>query len=226
MATQVEVINLALGNIAQAPIGSISEASVQAETAVRVWDPCRKESLGGHDWPFASVVATLSLSATYGTLTTSGLYAGEYVYAYDYPDSCLALWKVYEEGKADKSVSRDFRKVYDHVNSQNVILTNVENALGEYTFDVTDTSFWDSDFITAMSYRLAAAMAMQLTGDPQLALTMMKTFTEIMGDAKRTSSLENNPDKVKEGTSQFIDARGGSEIGTSQFDPSNIHPNG
>lgn len=226
MATQVEIINLALGHIAQAPIASISEASVQAETAVRVWETCRKETLRGHDWAFATVVATLTLSATYGTLTTSGLYAGDYVYAYQYPSNCLAMWHIYGESLADKSVGEDFRELYDPINSAKVLVTNVQDALGEYTFDVTDPQYYDSTFVTMLSYRLAAAMAMPLTGDPQLAVTMMQTFTTMMSEAERMSSYENNPDHIKEGTSAFIDARGGYTSQQCYFDPDNIHPNG
>lgn len=226
MATQVEIINLALGHLAQAPISSITEASVQAQTAMRVWDTARKESLRGHDWAFATVVASLTLNTTYATLSTSGLYAGDYIYAYDYPANCLAMWHVYNESLADKSVGEDFRELFDPVNLAKVIVTNTKDALGEYTFDVTDPSFFDANFVTVLGYRLAADMAMPLTGDPNLAVTMMKVFNELMNDAERMSSYENNPDHVKDGTSAFIDARGGGPFGPSYFDPTNIHPNG
>ena len=198
---------MALGHIAQAPITATSDASVAAETAARVWDTARKEALRGHDWAFGTVVATLTPSLTFATLTASGTYAGDWSYAYDYPGNCLALWKVYSESKADKSISEDFRELYDATNSQKVIVSNTPSALGEYTFDVADPTFYDASFVTVLSYRLAAAMAMPLTGDPNLGITIMKVFTDMMSDAERMSALENNPDKVNEGTSAFIDAR-------------------
>lgn len=207
MATQVEVINLALGHIAQAPITSISEASVQAEAAVRIWDTARKEALRGHDWAFATVVATLTPSATFATLCASGTYAGNWQYAYTYPGNCLALWKVYNEAKTDKTVSEDFRELYDSTNAQKVIVTNTPTALGEYTFDVTDPAHFDSNFTMVLSYRLAAGLAMQLTGDPQLGMTMTGLFEKMLHEAKRGSSLENNPDHIQERTSCFEDAR-------------------
>lgn len=207
MATQVEIINLALGHIAQAPITSISEASVQAEAAVRIWDTARKEALRGHDWAFATVVATLTPSATFATISASGTYAGDWSYAYTYPGNCLALWKVYAESNTDKSLSEDFREIYDYANAQKVIVTNTPTALGEYTFDVTDPVHFDSNFTMVLSYRLAAGLAMQLTGDPQLGLTMMGIFDKMMHEAKRISSAENNPDHVPERTSVFEDAR-------------------
>ena len=207
MATQVEIINLALGHIAQAPISATSEASIAAETAARVWDTARKEALRGHDWAFGTVVATLTPSLTFATLTASGTYAGDWSYAYEYPGNCLALWKVYSESKADKDISEDFRELYDATNGQKVIVTNTPSALGEYTFDLTDPTFYDANFVTVLSYRLAAAMAMPLTGDPNLAITMMKVFQDMMSEAERMSALENNPDKTNEGTSAFVDAR-------------------
>ena len=207
IATQVEIINLALGHIAQAPISATSEASIAAETAARVWDTARKEALSGHDWAFGTVVATLTPSSNFATLTASGTYAGDWSYAYTYPGNCLALWKVYNESKANKSISDDFRVLHDATNSQKVIVSNTPSALGEYTFDLADPTFYDARFVSVLSYRLAAAMAMPLTGDPNLGITMMKIFNDMMGEAERMSALENNPDKVNEGTSAFVDAR-------------------
>lgn len=226
MATQVEIINLALGHIAQAPITLTTDASVQAQAAMRIWDTARKEALRGHDWSFGTVVTALTANTTYATISTSGLYAGDYIYCYDYPANCLAMWHVYNESLKDKSVGEDFRELYDPVNSAKVIVTNTADALGEYTFDVTDPSFYDANFVTVLSYRLAAELAMPLTGDPQLAITMMKVFTDMMAEAERMSSYENNPDHVKEGTSAFIDARGGSEDTNSYYNPNNPHLNG
>jgi len=207
MATQVKIINLALNHIAQAPISATSDLSVAAETAAQVWDTARKEALSGHDWAFATVVATLTPSLTFATLTASGTYAGDWSYAYTYPGNCLALWKVYSESKKEKSISEDFRVLYDATNAQKVIVSNTPSALGEYTFDLADPTFYDPHFVDVLSYRLAAAMAMPLTGDPNLGITMMKVFTDMMSDAERMSALENNPDKVVEGTSAFVDAR-------------------
>lgn len=228
MASQINIVNLALGHLAQAPIVTTADASVQAQAAVRVWETSRKEALRSHDWAFATVVTTLTTSTTYGTLTTSGLYAGDYIYAYQYPSNCLAMWHVYNESLPDKSVGEDFRELYDSVNGAKVIVTNVYEALGEYTFDVTDPTFYDSFFVTALAYRLAADMAMQLTGDPQLAMTMVKLFQAQISEAERMSAYENNPDHVKEGSSAFIDARSGSTawLDQSYFNPNNNHPNG
>ena len=204
----------------------MTEASVPAQAAERVWDSARKESLRGHDWGFATVVLALTPSTTFGTLTTSGLYAGNYLYAYEYPTNCLAMWHVYNESLADKTFGEDFREIYDSVNRQKVIVTNIADALGEYTFDLEETEFFDANFVTTLSYRLAADLAMPLTGDGQLALNMMKIFTTMMSDAERMNSYENNPAHVSEGSSVFIDARGGGNTTNSNFNPDNIHPNG
>lgn len=224
--TQKEIINLALNHLAVAPLVSTDEGSVASLAALRVWDSARKESLRGHDWSFGTVVATLTISATYATLSTSALYAGSWIYAYTYPSDCLALWRVYNESKADKSVSEDFRELYDSTNSQRVVVTNVYEALGEYTFDVTDPAYYDANFVRVLSYKLAADMAISLTGDPKLFVTMDKKFNELMSEAERSTSYENNPDKVVEGTSAFVDARGDSEESSSYFNPNNPHLNG
>ena len=225
MATQLEIINLALGHLAVATITSTNEASVAAQAAVRVWDHARKECLRGHDWSFGTVVATLTLSASYATLTTSGLYGGGYIYAYQYPSNCLAMWKIYNETNDDKNISDGFRELYDPANAARVIVSNTLDALCEYTFDVTDPQFFDASFVKVLSYKLASELAMPLTGDKDLSESMMKIFTALMSDAERMSALENNPDELREGSSVFIKARGGSEDTLDHFDPNNTHPN-
>ena len=226
MADQKDIINLALGHLAVAPITATTESSVAAQTAVRIWDMLRKECLRGHNWSFATVVATLTLNTTYGTLTTSGLYAAEYIYAYDYPSNCLALWNVFNESTPKDKRQDNFREVYDSVNAQKVIVTDVLDAIGEYTFNITDASFFDPNFATVLSYRLAADMAKPLTGDAELANSMMNEFNIRMSEAKRASSSENNPNRAKEGNCAYIDARGGTNVTTSYFNPNNPHLNG
>lgn len=226
MATQVEIINLALGHIAVAPIVTTTEATVAAKAVMRVWDTSRKECLRSHDWPFGTVVTTLTLNTTYATLTTSGLYAGEFIYAYDYPSNCVAMWVVYNENVVDKTKGDDFRVLYDPTNSQRVILTDAIDALCEYTFDVTDTSFFDASFVKMFSYKIAADVCLELTGNYELANNMLNEYKFLSSEAERSSALENNPNHIKEGTSSFIDARGGSDESLDYFDPNNTHPNG
>jgi hypothetical protein len=216
MASQLEIINKALGHIGIAPIVSMVEASPPAQLATRIWDTCRQEVLKGHDWSFATAVVSLS-TATYTILDNT------WMYAYQYPtsSSCLEVWHVYYLAN-DKS--QDFRVMYDPVGKQKIIMSNVTDAKGEFTVDITDTTFYDANFVSVLAYFLAANMAKPLTGDSQLAETLLKTYNAYMSDAERMNSYEN--DSVTPPSSTFVDARAGATYNSEDHYIAVRHPNG
>lgn len=197
--TQVEIINIALGHLKQRPITAITDLSVQAQVANLYYESARKETLRGHDWSFATVAEDLALVANY-TPTDN------WFYAYAYPANCLALWHVYNNGTVNKTSGDDFRVLYDPTNGQKVVVSNTEDGIGEYTYDLSDTSMYDANFVTAFAYRLAADMAPQLTGDDNVAKGFIALFNNAISEAERFSAYENT--QVKEATrSSYEDAR-------------------
>jgi len=199
-ASQVSIINLALGHIAQKPIQSTTEGSVQSLAALIVWESAIRETLRSHDWAFATIVEPLALIAA-ATYTPYG-----YDYAYMYPSRCVGLWHIYNEYTKDKTVGEDFRELYDKINNINVIVTNCSDAYAEYTYWVSDTTLFDANFITALGYRLAADLAISLVGDQNLAKQMVVLFNNAISEAERMSGYENNTTTKQ--TSSFLDARG------------------
>jgi hypothetical protein len=215
MTSQLEIVNKALGHISIAPIVSMSESSPAAQLATLIWDSCRKEALRGHDWAFATVIKTLATS-NYTIVAT------DWTYAYQYPSDCIAIWKVYYN---DRDKNQDFREIYDSVNSAKVILSNTANAIGEYTFDLTDPVGYDANFVNVLAYLLAANMAKPLTGDIALAGEMMKAFTTMMSEAERMSSYEAIGGQTDQ-RSAFVDAREGTSMGVDDHYVAQRHPNG
>jgi hypothetical protein len=200
--TQLQIVNKALDLISVAPITSMSENSPAALLANRVWNPCRQEALKGHDWSFATVIVALS-TANYTIV------ANDWTYAYQYPATALEVWHVYYTAKDKK---QDFRRIYDPVSTATVILSNIADAIAEFTYDLTDTTFYDAHFCSVLAYLLAANMAKALTGDPALADSMLKVYNAYMSDAERMSSYEAGGPATPSST--FVDAREGSALGT------------
>jgi hypothetical protein len=200
MSIQIEIVNKALGHISVAPITSMVESSPAAILANSIWDSCRKEVLKGHDWSFATVIVSLSTS-------NYTIVAQDWQYAYQYPSDALEVWHVYFTAQDKK---QDFRVVYDSINSAKVILSNIPDAIGEYTYDLTTTTGYDSNFVSVLSYFLAANMAKPLTGDSALADSMLKIYNAYMSDAERMSSYEaGGPTEPR---SAFVDARAGATL--------------
>lgn len=150
--------------------------------------------------------ATLAANASYWS-DASPLYAGKWLYAYTYPSNCVAMWHIYNSGTSDKDNGKQFRIVYDSVNNAKVILTDCDLAMGEYTFDLDDTTLYDANFVTAFAFRLAADMAPNLTGDYGMGLDMMKMFNMAISEAERMSSYEAKDDSAKTATSPYEDIR-------------------
>jgi len=198
--TQLEIVNIALGHISVMPIAYMVEVSPAAQEATRQWTPCREEALKGHDWSFATAIVSLS-TANYTIVAT------DWTYAYQYPATCLEVWHVYFNA-ADKK--QNFRVVYDPVNAAKVILSNIPDAIAEYTYNLTATDGYDAHFVSVLSYLLAARMAKPLTGDQALAESMLKIYNAYMSDAERMSSYETG--EPKEPSSAFVDARSGSTL--------------
>ncbi len=195
--SQVSIINLGLSHIAQKPIVAITDTSPQALAAMRVWDLSLRESLRASTPGFATAVIALALVATYTPL--------HWLYGYAYPANCLAMNKVYTEATLDPAIGEDFREVYDHVNNVKIIVANVEEAYGEYTYLISDTTLFDSSFAKSMGYRLASDLAIPLIGDRALAESMEKKFIVAASECNRLNSYEQRKQAVQK--SKFIDAR-------------------
>jgi len=196
-ATQVSIINGALANIAQKPIANITDLSPQAVTAIRAWDSALQASLREATPCFATAVIALAVVSTYTPI--------HWLYAYAYPANCLAMNLVYGEGTVDPTIGEEFRELYDHVNNQKVIVTNIESAYGEYTYLVSDTTLFDASFVKVMEYRLAADLAVPLVGDQKLAESMEKKFIVAASECDRYNSYEQNSSTKQ--TSSFVKAR-------------------
>jgi hypothetical protein len=200
MATQLNIVNKALGHIAIAPITSMSENSPAAILASSIWETCRQEVLKGHDWSFATQISTLA-TASYTIV------AQDWIYAYQYPTDALEVWHVYYTAQ-DKR--QDFRRVYDPNSKLTVLLSNTSNAIAEYTVDITDTTLYDANFVSVLAYFLAANMAKPLTGDQALADGLLKIYNAYVSDAERMSSYEaGGPTEPR---SAFVDARAGATL--------------
>jgi hypothetical protein len=130
----------------------------------------------------------------------------DWEYAYAYPLSLLAVWRVYAEGETDKNAGQPFRQLYDHLNSKKVIATNVEDAYAEGTYYVDDPDLFDANFVTAFSYRLAAELAIRLTGNVDMNKQMIVIFNNAISEAGRMSSYENKPDD--DSPNPIVDVRG------------------
>jgi len=198
--TQVSIINLSLSHVAAKPIQSLVEVTVQCQAALRAWDFTLKETLRGYNWGFAKTQVALAEVATYTPLI--------YEYAYAMPAQCVAVRLVFNAGTLDQDVGEKFEVLYDPTTNQNIIVTDCETAYAEYTYLVADVTKFDSFFITTLSHRLAAELAMPLSGDKDMAKDQLTIFNTLCSEAHRHSSYESNKAHESNEKSDIVDSRG------------------
>src|SRR5690606_14138330 len=180
VASQVDVGNLALGQLAQdRGIAAMSDASKEARTASRVWDIIRDEVLEARNWPFAMTAQALAVVAEDPQQ--------RWCYRYALPNDCLTLRTVTDESglRGARGLGAFFDHqwcagVYDYETAYGQqgtsILTDAPEAYAVFVARVTDTGRYSAHFIDALACRLAAELAPTIIGEAGLRVkqTMME----------------------------------------------------
>ena len=75
------------------------------------------------------------------------------------------------------------------------ILTDVENAWCEYTYDTTDPELFPEEFIEALARLLASSLAMVLSGNANIQQTQYQLYQVAVAQAKtqRAQEREKKP---------------------------------
>jgi len=194
MASEVEICNLALSHIGKYHINSLADAQKESIECRLLYPRARDSVLRDHPWNFARKQLTL------GELTETYV---NWDYAYQYPVDCLLALEIYNPSGSDDQIPFEIGISAD-LNSR-VILTNHEQAVLIYTAAVTNPNIFDSVFIDAMAYRMAADLALPLRGDPQVQQAMLNLYAGLLGRAQTVNANEQFQDPVDD--CSFITAR-------------------
>lgn len=153
MASEIEVCNLALGHLGDdATVASIDppEGSAQAEHCARFYPIARDTLLQSHGWNFATRRIQLAqMSAVpYG-----------WAYAYARPDGALDVFDIQFPETMDYAQQSYPFVCESDADGNEVIYTDVENAVARYIVQVTDTTKFPPLFTLALSWQLASLLA-------------------------------------------------------------------
>jgi hypothetical protein len=175
----VSICNMALGKIGAQSITAITEASENARACNRFYEACRDELLRRHPWNFAINRATLAQLAdppAYG-----------YDHAYQLPSSpyCLRVLELYEERDSG----------YDFLIEGRKLITDSDTARIKYIQQVTDPAQFDSTFVEALATRLAAEIAIPVTGESGIAEALIKLAEMKAFEAIGNDGLEGHADE-------------------------------
>jgi len=209
MASEVGVCNLGVNHINAYPFESFEDRQKEARQCKLIYESLRDEVLAAFDWSFARKRATLSLN---------GDSVDDWDYVYQWPIDCLEPRKISTAtGYGTSTVYNDSTGLYDTVGevefeigansslNERAIMTDQEGAVLIYTAKVTDANMFSPTFVTAFSYRIAAALAVSVKGDQRLKETMYNLYLRHIGSAQAGNA--NAGFKKPDNSSSFTRAR-------------------
>ncbi len=178
--SKIDICNLALAKFGQGSIVSLDDNCEEARVLSLNYDNCLESALRAFPWNFAQVSQALAEK----TDTLSGW---EFVYAY--PSSCVKIHKVYSEDNGRVYEKSEF-KIFSN-GTEKLIACDIENAYAEFTYLVVDPGLYDSLFVKALSYLLAAEVVDALSGNSQRAVEMMQKYQLVVSEAQFQGAVEN-----------------------------------
>ena len=193
MASQIDICNQALAHIGADMINDINEASAGAKHCRLFFSSARDIVLRDHFWNFAA--KTISLAPL--SITPVG-----FDYAYTYPTDCIRVKAIWQAVTTADPIKYEVRA---KEGGGLMILTDEADAILEYTARITDAGQFDPTFADALSWRLAADLAMPLSKSLPIKQAMLTVYTNRLVQAEALDSREGRIDQ--EANSPWVRAR-------------------
>lgn len=224
--SEAEICNLALLRAGQTnTIASLGDASPEAKACAIAYPAARDELLTAKRWPFATRSVVLAL--------LSGVTRPGWTYAYAVPKDMLAPQYLFSGARPGAPVSAylsatdvrfgpfaasqlpaingaapevSYEIQANDAGSGQVLVTDQEDAQLVYTVALATVTSFPTAFVKALSWRLAAELALSLAKKPALAEAFdRKAEFEL---AKAYAELRNQQQGDPQPDSSFIAVRG------------------
>lgn len=158
MLTPLEICNLALSKLGEAPIPAIdANASPAARLCYMHYHPVRREVLCANRWSFASVLTTLYSRE-------NAAIPGSQSLSHTLPQDCLRVLEVSSPGWMLRG-----RCIYCSAPAVRVL----------YIADVEDTSLFEPLFVEALATRLACKLCIPLTSSTTARQALIDEYQRI-----------------------------------------------
>jgi hypothetical protein len=173
--TPTDICNMALSRLGEPRISDIDENTPRAISCRAHFDVVRDSLLRSHPWNFAVSRALLTQSAT------APVFGFDFAYAL--PSDFLRLMTL-NGIQADMCVS-------DFTLESGQLLTYADEAKITYVRRVIDPTAYDPIFLEVLAFRLASAVAMDVTSDIERRNSMEQLAALRLAAATFTDSGEN-----------------------------------
>lgn len=191
MASEVDICNMALRVLNVKPIVALSPGVTQAVRDCALFYPqARNKTLEDFPWQFACRRKALT------PFEIPEIWAEVYGYAYVYPSDALKLWGLYAPGGKYPVES----KIVRAETGERIVLTDEENAEGEFTLADVQTSWFSAAFVDAVAALLRSYLAIPLTGDRNKKVEAYQEYGAALAWAKVSATQQDKAPKDKEDT--------------------------
>lgn len=182
--TPVLICNMALVKLGADPISSLSQDTKNARLCNSVFEILRNKVLEDHTWSFATKTATLA--------SIVGTPLMDWTYQFQLPSDLLKIIR-------PESWKQDFATLdgYLHANDDPIII--------KYIYENTNSGTWSYSFATALSWRIAAEIAYNITKSNTVATTMMAGYDMDIKAARYNDAHNKSPEGPV--TDSYIDVR-------------------
>lgn len=171
MATKVTICSNAAILVGSKPIADLTEDTTEAQLTSNLFEIVRDELLRSHPWTFS--IKRINLSAS----ITKPAYG--FKHEFNCPSDMLKLISV------DNIYNIDF------IFENKKILANQSSISIRYLYRNEDISSWAADFISALTYELAAQIAYPIAKSDSLRQTLLQKALYELRIAKSNNGFEN-----------------------------------
>jgi hypothetical protein len=198
MTAAVDICNMALSNLgARSRIASLTEQSEEARHCLLWYAASRDATLQAADWNFARKRAALA--------TVDGASVDDWAYVYAYPSGCLQARRIATALRAVDPPPFEVATLTVSGTDYICILTDEPEAVLVYTRPVENPNLFSPRFIVALSWALAANIALPITGKTDLARVAAQQAQGWIGAAETSDANEQGRDAPREAS--WVEAR-------------------
>jgi len=186
MASQVEICNMALGQLGCNTITAIDEESTESIQCEKYFTQVLNGLLRQYPWTFASKTYALATADDDSMdIAEADLWAN----IYTYPAKALRIWSVFAGGNYNQD-HNNFEII--STGDKKFVCSNIDSAYARCTIKITDYDILDPLFTDAFAYKLAMALASPLDATKYLQ-TVTQLYQMAIGQAMLSNSTEGQP---------------------------------
>lgn len=193
LATEIEVINVALDHIGEEAIIDTNDDRKAARIGTRQYDVARRALLRSYNWNFARQRASL------GPESTAPLFG--FQSKFRLPADCVRFVGFYDQAEPQNNYTST---TVPHRIEGGFLLADGAEAPIFYIADVTNVSQFDPCFVDMLAWDLAGRISLGLSGGAEIPKTLRDGFALARANARIANAFEGTPEVIV--ASEWVDA--------------------